>query len=300
MRRCFCHLSGFYRTILTVFIPVMLVVILGSVSPSQASTEAAEKHKALGNLYYTKHLYTKAIQEFTHAIQEDPDFMAAYFNRGLTYYDLQLYYKAIVDFDMVIMLNPDDDEAYLNRGLCYSKVDKLKLALTDITKSSKLGNHDAKRILERGEISKRIEKSRQKQRIIKDIMDENPDTSKRTVKVLNANNEFGGNTIMSTYAKDSPSYTGSEGIFRQIDYYDINDRLKKTELFHTAAYISAKDTNKTTIWYDDKTRITKKEFVYTGKLLNHTGVQYFDERGNMTKQALVDKHGKEVSVRTFP
>lgn len=288
-----------FSLIAHIFISVLILTSMG-VSSSAQGSELAEKYKTRGNMYYGQRKYTQAITEFTKAITEDPDYLPAYYNRGLAYYDIHLYYKAIVDFDMVITMNPEDKDAYLSRGLCYSKVNKLKLALIDINKAAELGDPDAIRLLKNGDITKRIELARSKQRRINSIMDENQNKYHRVSEVADAGNEFGGNTIINTYSKGDPLYDGKEGIFKRIDYYDSTDTLKKTEYFHTAQFISDNDRNKTTLWYDDHLRITKKEFAYTGKMLNLTGVQYFDDQGILKKEVILDKHGNEISHKQLP
>ncbi|MBU1170317.1 MAG: tetratricopeptide repeat protein [Proteobacteria bacterium] len=289
----------FCQKIAHIVLSVFILVTWGLTS-SACGSELAEKYKNTGNRYYSQGKYAQAITEFTKAIDEDPDFMPAYYNRGLAFYDLNLYYKAIVDFDMVIMMHPEDKDSYLIRGLCYSKVNKLKLALLDITKAADLGDMDAIKLLKSGEISQQIEASRSKQKKINAIIDENQKQYNRVVEVANVANEFGGNTLVTTYSKGDPFYDGNEGIFRRLDYYDAAEQLKKTELFHTAVFISDNDTNKTTIWYNDNSTISKKSFTYTGKMLNFTGVHYYDELGNLKKKALLDKHGKEISFKRFP
>lgn len=278
---------------------VLFLVALGTAG-TETGVDLAEKHKARGNIFYSQRKFTQAIEAFTSAIAEDPDYIAAYYNRGLAYYDLQLYYKAIVDFDMVLMMSPDDRDAYLARGLCYSKVNKLQLALQDLNNAAELGNRQARRIIESGELTRQLELARSKQRKISAIINETRSETNRTSEIIGVGNEFGGNTIMTTYAKGDPLYEGPEGLFKQMDYYDPGDRLRTTELFHTASFITDHDRNMTRIIYDTQGRILRKEFTYTGRMLNHTGVQHFNERGALVREVILDKHGKEISSKTVP
>jgi tetratricopeptide (TPR) repeat protein len=279
---------------------VLVLTALATAGTAGSGVDLAEKHKARGNIFYSQRKFTQAIEAFTSAIAEDPDYLAAYYNRGLAYYDLQLYYKAIVDFDMVLMMSPDDRDAYLARGLCYGKVNKLQLALQDLNKAAELGNRQAGRIIESGELTRQLELARSKQRKISAIINETRSETNRTSEIIGVGNEFGGNTIMTTYAKGDPLYEGTEGLFKQMDYYDPSDRLRKTELFHTASFIADHDRNMTRIIYDDKGRTLRKEFTYTGRMLNHTGVQYYNEQGALVREVILDKHGKEISSKTVP
>lgn len=282
---------------------LVCVLVLGSFLsevPAHGATRRAEKYKETGNQYFKNHQYTQAIEAFTKAIEDEPEFATAYYNRGLVYYDLDLYYKAIVDFDMAIMLNPDDRDAYYARGLSYSKVDKLKLAMIDVQKSANMGNTRARQLLESGEIQRRIEEFKSKQRKINSILDVDQKRSTRDSEVVDVNNEFGGSTFQTVYASGDPLFDGSEGVYRQLDYYDGNDMLKKTEQFHTAAFIGNNNRNKTTLFFDSKLHILKKEYTYTGKLLNHTGIFEYDDKGKLKQKALVDKFGRHVSDDVEP
>lgn len=288
------------KTIAHFFICVLVSALMLWMPPVQAATQRAEKYKETGNQYFKNHQYMKAIEAFTKAIEDEPDFNEAYFNRGLVYYDLELFYKAIVDFDMAIMLNPNDRDAYYARGLSYSKVNKLKLAMMDVQKASDMGNRKAKELLDSGELHRRIEEQRSKQKKINSILDEDPKRAKRESEVINVNNTFGGNTFQIIYKSGDPQFNSSEGVFRQLDFYDNSDMLKKTELFHTAAFIENNNRNKTTIFYDENLHIIKKEYAFTGKLLNHTGVFEYDPQGKLKSSALLDKFGRKISDDIMP
>ena len=58
----------------------------------------------------------RAIADFTEAIELQPDFADAYYNRGIAYHEKREYDRAIVDYTMTIGLKPDLVEAYNNRG----------------------------------------------------------------------------------------------------------------------------------------------------------------------------------------
>ena len=62
---------------------------------------------------------SRAIVDFTKAIELNPDYAIAYNNRGVAYYLKKEYESAIVDFTKAIELNPDYAIAYNNRGMAY-------------------------------------------------------------------------------------------------------------------------------------------------------------------------------------
>ena len=61
--------------------------------------------------------YQLAINNYTKAINEYPDYAPAYYNRGITYNKLGKYEDAIADFTRAIRIDLDYADAYLNRGI---------------------------------------------------------------------------------------------------------------------------------------------------------------------------------------
>ena len=70
--------------------------------------------------YYKKGELDKAIANYTKAIELQPDYAEAYYNRGLAYRNKATFDKAIADYDKAIALKPDFAEAYNNRGSAYA------------------------------------------------------------------------------------------------------------------------------------------------------------------------------------
>ena len=60
--------------------------------------------------------YAEAINEYTDAIEIDPEHSAAYNSRGFAYYEWGRYDKAIADYDKAIAIDPNYVSAYINRG----------------------------------------------------------------------------------------------------------------------------------------------------------------------------------------
>ncbi|MBI5748845.1 MAG: tetratricopeptide repeat protein [Nitrospinae bacterium] len=65
--------------------------------------------------------HDSAIEAYTKAIALDPNYAAAYGNRGLAYDDKGQYDRAIEDYNKVIASDPNDALAYNNRGVVYGK-----------------------------------------------------------------------------------------------------------------------------------------------------------------------------------
>jgi len=63
--------------------------------------------------------YKQAIECFNKAIELDPFFANAYFNRGFMYNKLNYPLEAIADFSQAISINPKHAQAYCERGFVY-------------------------------------------------------------------------------------------------------------------------------------------------------------------------------------
>jgi tetratricopeptide (TPR) repeat protein len=80
----------------------------------------------------------KAIEYYNEAIRLKPDFVEAYYLRGLSYSDLGQHQRAIEDYDKAIRLKPDDARAYVLRGIAYSILDQYQRAIKDFDEAIRL------------------------------------------------------------------------------------------------------------------------------------------------------------------
>jgi tetratricopeptide (TPR) repeat protein len=80
----------------------------------------------------------KKIDYFTEAINLDPNYVVAYFNRGSAYKDLKKFNKSIQDFNEAIKLNPTYGKAYNNRGVVYNDIGDYDQAIQDFNKAIEL------------------------------------------------------------------------------------------------------------------------------------------------------------------
>lgn len=79
--------------------------------------------------------YAGAIEEFSRALQQNPDDTAAYLKRGLAYYDSGAIMQAVSDYTEVIKINPENGEAYYCRALARLALKNLPGALEDVNKA---------------------------------------------------------------------------------------------------------------------------------------------------------------------
>jgi len=95
-------------------------------------------------------IYEKALDDFDHAIELNPNSAIIYYNRGLVYTDLEEQKQAIEDFNQAILLNPNDAFAYYNRGIAYADLNEHQQAITDFNQAIKLAPKNALAYYRRG------------------------------------------------------------------------------------------------------------------------------------------------------
>ncbi len=86
--------------------------------------------------------YEGAIEDFTEAIELNPENEDAYYWRGFTKYDLKDYEASIQDFTKVIELNPDNGDAYFERGIAKYELEDYEGAGEDFTQVIELNPYD--------------------------------------------------------------------------------------------------------------------------------------------------------------
>ena len=89
----------------------------------------------LGNSSYLLELYEQALKYYDQAIAINPDYDAAWNNRGLALNELGKYEPAITSYDQAIAINPDLDAAWYNRGNALNELGKYEPAITSYDKA---------------------------------------------------------------------------------------------------------------------------------------------------------------------
>lgn len=101
--------------------------------PPLIENAASSYYVGLGQGHYINAEYTKAVLEFTCAIDAQPDYAPAYASRGYAYEALGDSDKALADYNQAIELDETLLTAYLNRGTLYTRLGNFGLAINDFT-----------------------------------------------------------------------------------------------------------------------------------------------------------------------
>lgn len=112
--------------------------------------EFADAYNNRGVAYQALGDYEAAIEDYTRAIEANPEYAIAYRNRGLAYLDLGDDDAAIEDFSAAIEIDPNYADAYYSRAYVYLQTDQYELAIEDYTRVIELIPGVATYFLSRG------------------------------------------------------------------------------------------------------------------------------------------------------
>ena len=94
--------------------------------------------------------YRRALDACSKAIELDPTFGDAYYNRGLAYLNMAIYDRALEDMDAAIRCDPADSDAHLNKGMVYLMTEQPHLAQSSYEEAIRLDPQSADGYLGRG------------------------------------------------------------------------------------------------------------------------------------------------------
>jgi tetratricopeptide (TPR) repeat protein len=100
--------------------------------------------------HYAKADYDQAIEDYGRAIQLKPNYADAYNNRGVAYLAKGAADKAIADFGAAIRSNPNNVTAIVNRGHIYAADGQFELADVDFSSAINLKPDIARLYVDRG------------------------------------------------------------------------------------------------------------------------------------------------------
>jgi hypothetical protein len=118
----------------------------------------------------------------------------------------------------------------------------------------------------------------------------------RTEKTINEKNEYGGKTLMVTYAPGDEEY--KYGKSKDISYSDSKGKTVKEESFSTDEFARQSGMIKTVVYSDSDGKMVKAESFFTDESARRNGVSkgiaYYDSNVKMVKESCYDTNGKEV------
>ena len=91
--------------------------------------------------------YRQAVKDFNNAIALNPGLATTHYNRGNAYTRLGNYRRAITDFDRAIALDPGFAIAYYNRGNTYERLGNRQQAIADLIRAARQGHENAGSVL---------------------------------------------------------------------------------------------------------------------------------------------------------
>ncbi|MBF0279268.1 MAG: tetratricopeptide repeat protein [SAR324 cluster bacterium] len=92
----------------------------------------------------------QALESFSQAIRQAPNFLHAYLFRGSIYQDQHRHEKALEDFDAVVRMYPTYPDVYLLRGKSYASIGMQQKAIQDFTQTLSFDPENPKALLQRG------------------------------------------------------------------------------------------------------------------------------------------------------
>ena len=110
----------------------------------------AANYNLSGKEKYRQKDYKGAIADYTSAIELDPDFSSAYFNRAFSKDELKYYREAIADYTKAIEIDPDFIIAYFDRAFSKASLNDQIGAIVDFSKVIELDSTFAEAFFNRG------------------------------------------------------------------------------------------------------------------------------------------------------
>jgi len=95
-------------------------------------------HNNRGNAYLTKGDYNRAIEDYSLAINYNPEYAKPFNNRGVAFQKKGDFDRAIADFNQAIKLKPDYATAFANRGETNQKKREYQSAAKDYAEAIRL------------------------------------------------------------------------------------------------------------------------------------------------------------------
>jgi len=93
---------------------------------------------------------SEAIDMYNKTIELNPNFIDAYFQRGYCFYNLKKYQKAMVEMNKVLELDPNYYQAFYEKGFCFQKMKRYEEAIIELSKAIEQNRYFEKAYFQRG------------------------------------------------------------------------------------------------------------------------------------------------------
>jgi tetratricopeptide (TPR) repeat protein len=141
---CFVEEYSVKNSTFSVLIFLMVIAFLFACVSSKAEPDPkALEHYQLAEDYASQGQMDLAIEQYTKAISVDPEYVAAYSNRGIAYQHIDDYDQAIADFTQAITLDPEHVLSYYQRAVVYHHQGDLDKAISDLNRATELDSNYA-------------------------------------------------------------------------------------------------------------------------------------------------------------
>ncbi len=125
------------RKVFLSLLAILLIYLFAGCLPS--FDPKAEEHFYQGIEYRRQRNNNAALEEFTRAIEIDPGYSFAYYNRALVYHQIGDLDSSLVNYNKAIELNQDNAYWTIERGFLYMELGDREKAIIDLERAQKLG-----------------------------------------------------------------------------------------------------------------------------------------------------------------
>ncbi|MBE9511913.1 MAG: tetratricopeptide repeat protein [Bacteroidetes bacterium] len=121
---------------------LICILIVSLLLSMNVKGQSAKKHYKAGVVYIESKKFEFAIDEFTKAVELDPDFAKAYIERGKLYDKAGNKEAAIEDFSKAVIFEPKNKELFYYLGKCYNEAGKYNKALVALNRATNFAKRE--------------------------------------------------------------------------------------------------------------------------------------------------------------
>jgi tetratricopeptide (TPR) repeat protein len=134
---------------------LILFPLLGTL---MLQAQSAKQYFKAGEEFAKKMSFGDAIEQYTKALELDPEYDKAYIQRAIAYTQLNEYEKAATDFDRAMVFNDKDPDLYYYSGTAYHLQGKNDVALAKLNTAVEMKNNFLEALQVRSEVLLALER----------------------------------------------------------------------------------------------------------------------------------------------